>query len=323
MRRLPIVLALLACGAIVPTVAAGSSSNVCTGIDQCTVAPAQPVAVAVSLGTATYTVSCPSGTTAVAAQTVTQPGTYVVPSALFQGPLGFMQASGTMTYSAVPTVTTASSAAVTLMVGATNAPLVQYAGDGNSADATGAGLPIYPVNGTVPGGAGSGALPTQTATATLVTGAVTFTATPPNFPNWEEQMPGGNSGNNSWSYWNALGIAGPTVSAAATFSPTVACAADSRKLGAAVSSHRVAEFGVHRGVQEHRIWCPAATRRRGIIGHSVFLEGRARLTPAERRAIASRYVGDSAGRGHVETRIGGAAPGGLRVQLHADCVPTG
>lgn len=322
MHPLFVAVSLLAFGAVVPTFASASSPDVCTGIADCVVAPAEPVAVAVSLGTATYTVACPSGTTAVAAQTVTQPGTYVVPSALWQGPLAGMQASGTMTYSAVPTVSTASSAAVTLMVGATNAPLVQYVGDGITAADLASGLSAYPFNGTVPGGAGSGPLPTQTATATLVTGAVTFTANPPSLPNWEEQMPGGNTGDNSWLYWNALGLSSPTVTVAATFSPTVACAADSRKLATAVSRHRVAEFPVHRGTQQHRIWCPPATRRHGAIGHSVFLNGRSRLTPAERRVIASRYVGDGSGRGHVETRIGRVAPDGLRVQLHADCVPT-
>jgi hypothetical protein len=105
----------------------------------------------------------------------------------------------------------------------------------------------------------------------------------------------------------------------ATMTPSIGCApiAAPRKQ---VTHRRISgDRAVRAGRATHWLRCPAGKVRVGDLEHAVYVQGRSRLTRAERQAIDSRVVTSAAGGQHVETRLGNGSPAGVRVQLHAVC----
>ena len=298
--------------------AADAQITVCDGIADCVVAPATPVVVAVTSEPTSYEVDCPVGLTPVRHAASTQPGVLATDVPYPSGEVDPMSADAytpgvVATVPGSPTVSATSTAGDTIIAGnsaarpsfydtAVNDPL------GNTAAVY--GLTVQGDTSTT-GGLGSASVPAPV-------GSLFTASVPPTPSSTSGRIPLRFMGA-AGEQWTVNFAYGWTWLTPATMTPSIGCApiAAPRKQ---VTHRRVSgDRSVRAGRASHWLRCPAGKVRVGDLEHAVYVQGRSRLTLAERRAIDSRVVTSAAGGQHVETRLSNGSPDGVRVQLHATC----
>lgn len=294
---------------------ASAQDTACSGIADCVVAPATPVVVVVMLVPTTYVVECPAGRTPAQVAVSTQPGVLYVdiagnayaPGVAATVP-GAPRAFATSTVSDTVVSGTAG-AEPSLWLNLFNTPYCNASTGSLWNDISVDGLSV------------SGSISTsgeQNATPVTSSAGSMFTAAAP--PSAPTSISGPTSANDPRSpnfgdpfaplSWQAS-LGGWIWMTAATMTPSIGCVTAPRKL---VTYQRTnGDRDVPSGRAGHWLRCPVGTTRVGSLEHAVYVPGRKRLSLAERHAIDARLVTSVGGGQHVATRLGPAAPDGVRV----------
>ena len=298
--------------------AADAQNTVCDGIANCVVAPATPVVVAVTSEPTSYAVDCPAGHTPVRHAASTQPGVLATDVPYPGDEVDPFSAAAytpgvVATIPASPTVSATSTAGDAVIAGSSASRPSFYDSAVNDAFGNTAAVYQLTVQGDTSTTGESGSAPVPAPVGSLFTASV-----PPTPSSASGRIPNRFMGAGG-EQWTVSLPWGWTWMTPATMTPSIGCApiAAPRKQ---VTHRRVSgDRAVRAGRATHWLRCPAGKVRVGDLEHAVYVQGRSRLTRAERRAIDSRLVTSAAGGQHVETRLSNGSPDGVRVQLHATC----